>query len=424
MTFRLSPLVVLIAAMLLLGIFLRIHAFSYPDVFLFDEHHFVGNARNYLTHSPDQNDHPPLGKLIIARSIAAFGDKPVGWRMPALICGMMTMFFSGLGAGRLFRSARAGWLTVAFISVDGFLSGYSRAALLDGFLAGSLAVAFFLTTLRINAWTAIAAGAVAGFAVSIKFSGIGVILPFVLMVLLAKIPRAKIAIYGLIFGATLLCIYVAQYAMGLTITHQHAGLIDVFRDTRRLLVHHAVLTDMKNPLTSGWITWAVPTRSIVLGYFHHTGSVRVLSSLGNLALWWPGIILTITVIGTILAKGILPILRFDLDKIDTVTSFGPTAFIQTHGRVVFVLLSGVLGFLAPWVMTHRDSYIYHFLPCYLPILLLLAGYVDWVGRTRPRGLLMVVGLVLIVASYFTPVWSMMDISEGAVNARLFWEGWR
>jgi dolichyl-phosphate-mannose-protein mannosyltransferase len=139
---KLSPLAVLVTAMLLLGLFLRVNAFGYPNTFMFDEHHFVENARNYLLHKPDQNDHPPIGKMIIAQSIGLLGDTPVAWRLPSLIWGFITIIAVGFAAGRLFSSAQAGWLAAAFIGVDGFLSGYSRAALLDGFLAGSLALMF------------------------------------------------------------------------------------------------------------------------------------------------------------------------------------------------------------------------------------------------------------------------------------------
>ncbi len=165
---RPRPLGILIAAMLLLGIVLRVHAFGYPDSFMFDEHHFVENARNYIHNKADWNDHPPLGKLIIAQSIEMLGDNSVGWRIPSLIFGFLTIVCGGLASSRLFRSSGAGWLAAAFLSVDGFLIAYSRAALLDGFLAAGLAMTLLISTFTVNAWTAIAAGALLGLSASIK----------------------------------------------------------------------------------------------------------------------------------------------------------------------------------------------------------------------------------------------------------------
>ena len=58
--------------MLALSVYFRLTNLGFPATFQFDEHHFVENARNYLAGREDWNDHPPLGKLFIALSIAAF----------------------------------------------------------------------------------------------------------------------------------------------------------------------------------------------------------------------------------------------------------------------------------------------------------------------------------------------------------------
>ena len=129
----LQPLCVLIFAMLLLGVILRVHAFGFPDSFMFDEHHFVENARNYINHQPDWNDHPPLGKLFIALSIQGFGDNPIGWRVPALVFGFITILCGGFAAARLFQSRAAGWMAAASCHTQGaghdFIAGTCQTAL-------------------------------------------------------------------------------------------------------------------------------------------------------------------------------------------------------------------------------------------------------------------------------------------------------
>jgi dolichyl-phosphate-mannose--protein O-mannosyl transferase len=64
------------------------------------------------------------------------------------------------------------------------------------------------------------------------------------------------------------------------------------------------------------------------------------------------------------------------------------------------------------------------LPCYLAIVLLLAGYVDWVRKRKPLDALIFVGVVLVVAAFYAPVWSSMATSAEAVQARLFLGSWR
>jgi dolichyl-phosphate-mannose-protein mannosyltransferase len=419
---NLQPIALLVAAMLLLGIWLRVHAFGFPNSFIFDEHHFVENARNYLHHQADWNDHPPLGKLIIAQSMHWLGDNSIGWRIPSLVFGFVTIIAGGFAVRRLFRGASAGWLAAAFLSVDGFLISYSRAALLDGFLAASLAVALLVATLPLNVWTALAAGVILGIAVSIKFSGIAVALPLVTAAVLARAPRRKLLVVSLLFGVAALAVYYLQYSRGLVLALKSATPAEVVKDTQRLLDHHAALTDMKNPWTSGWITWALPTRPALLNYSRHFGEVRVLSGLGNLALWWPGVWLTVACVVGIFAKGVISILA--PSDAPTNDSISIAAFLTSQGRAVLVLLAGSIGFVAPWVLSHRDSYIYHFLPAYAAIIMLLAGYVDWVRRRKSIDALLFVGLVLLVAAFYAPIWSSMLTSEAAVNARLFFRGWR
>jgi dolichyl-phosphate-mannose--protein O-mannosyl transferase len=245
-----------------------------------------------------------------------------------------------------------------------------------------------------------------------------------LMAAFANIPRKKLAIYGLTFVMAMVGVYVSQYSRGLMLAMQPASPLDVFKDTQRLLDHHAALTDMKNPWTSGWVTWALPTKPVLLRYAQHMGEVRVLSGLGNLALWWPGILVTVAAIASILAKGVIAIVGPVSDDLDTSPSVSVSAFVQARGRSVLLLLSGCIGFLAPWVVTHRDSYIYHFLPCYLAIVLLLAGYVDWVRKRKPLEALIFLGVVLVVAAFYAPVWTSMATSAEAVQARLFLGSWR
>ena len=145
---RSMHLAVLAGFLLLLGAYLRLKNFGYPESFQFDEHHFVENARNYLSHRPDWNDHPPLGKLVITASIAAFGDNPVSWRLPSLVFGIATVVLSGSVARRLFHSQWALLFASAFASVDGFLIAYSRAALLDGLFCTMSLLSLLAATLE------------------------------------------------------------------------------------------------------------------------------------------------------------------------------------------------------------------------------------------------------------------------------------
>src|SRR5664279_2015531 len=66
-----------------------------PEKFVFDEVHYVPAARQMLEPvmpSPMLNPmHPPLAKQLIALSIRAFGDVPLGWRYPGVLFGSLAI---------------------------------------------------------------------------------------------------------------------------------------------------------------------------------------------------------------------------------------------------------------------------------------------------------------------------------------------
>jgi dolichyl-phosphate-mannose-protein mannosyltransferase len=421
----LSPFCLVAAALIALGAFLRLRAFAFPRTFLFDEHHFVENARNYLAGRADWNDHPPLGKLFIAASILLFGDNPVGWRTPALLCGAVVVAGGGLAAARLFRSCSAGLIAAALLSADGFFISYSRAGLLDGYLAACAVLALVIAS---RPWTLLAvlgAGLLGGATPSIKFSGGAVLVPLLISLGLAPLTARRRLTLGALVLVLSAATYVVGFAIGLRLTDQPAGPADVVRATQKLLEHHAGLTDMKNPWTSSWPTWAVPTRPLMLGYVGQTGTVRALTSLGNLATWWAAMAVGLLLGWTVLRRGLSATLVATAPPSPPdAGSLHPDGFLRDHGRATLLALSTALAFLAPWVLTRRDSYVYHFLPSYAALVILLAGFLGWCRANRPLVVLGFLVVVLLVAAFYAPLWSFLPISVPALRHRLFLESWR
>lgn len=405
----------LVGALFALGAWARVRHFAGPAGFLFDEHHFVENARNYLAGRADWNDHPPLGKLIIAASIRLLGDQSLAWRLPSALCGVVALVAGGLAAARLFRSRHAGVLAAALLASDGFTIAYSRAALLDGPLAMCLALALLLATARPRLSTALAGGLLLGVASSLKFSGVGVALPLLTGLVLAE-PRWSRRLGLLLVAAlTAAVVYFSAYSFGLGLSGQSTGVSAVLADTARLLEHHAALTDMKNPWVSGWSTWWLPLRAWPLAYQPGPDGVRVLSMLGNLATWWSAVAVGLRATGVVLVRGTRAMSATPAQAADAVAR---------HGSAVLVLLSGALGFLAPWVLSHRDSYLYHFLPSYLALVLLLSGTVSELRARHPTRALSWLAVVVTVAALYEPLWCFTPVSADGYEWRLFFRGWR
>lgn len=404
------PWATLIVALFALGTFCRLYSVTEPAGFFFDEHHFVENARNYLQHKADWNDHPPLGKLFIAASIRVLGDRPIAWRLPSLIAGFLLLLAAWRAGSKLFASSFAGVLAAAFIAADGFFISYSRAALLDGLLALSVVLVAWLATKVWSMRVAVLAGVLLGAAMTVKFSGVGLVLPIVASWAMGSRRLRHLVIA---FGLAAL-VYVSIYALGLSMAGQPSGVSGVFSATERLLAHHAGMTEMKHPLASGWLTWFGPSRSIVMHQREAGGLIEMITMLGNLALWWPAAALFFASLAALVLRGVGPVLR----------SESAAGFLNENGKAVVILVAAAIGFLAPWAISHRDSYLYHYLPAYTALLLLFAGFVGWASTRVPRAALGFVAVVLVVGAIYAPLWCGLPISRGAMRARLFMPGWK
>lgn len=76
------------------------------------------------------------------------------------------------------------------------------------------------------------------------------------------------------------------------------------------------------------------------------------------------------------------------------------------------------------MISHRDSYIYHLLPSYALVLLLLAGFVSQAFERTPLAVIGFHTLMTLVAGLYGPLWCYLPVSEGGFEGRLFLGSWR
>ena len=151
-----------------------------PDKFVFDEVHYVPAARQMLEPvmpSPMLNPmHPPLAKQIMALSIRAFGDNPLGWRYGGTLFGALAIVAIYLCGLALFRSHEPAIAASLIAFFNQMLFVMARTAMLDIFaltfaLFGIASFLFGFRQARPHLAFALA-GLAFGFAAACKWSGL------------------------------------------------------------------------------------------------------------------------------------------------------------------------------------------------------------------------------------------------------------
>lgn len=120
-----------------------------PSQVIFDEMHYVNDARSISTNATDlRPEHPPLAKLIITAGMQVFGDNPWGWRVFPILFGTagITMFY--LLCRRLGMSRNASNIAVFLLAFENMTFVQNHVAMLDVFMLAFMMAGFLLYACR------------------------------------------------------------------------------------------------------------------------------------------------------------------------------------------------------------------------------------------------------------------------------------
>ncbi len=155
-------LLVLIILMLHFSIIMQ------PNEPLFDEKHYVSDARLIMQgEGTERPEHPPLGKLFIVAGIQLFGDNPLGWRFFPVIFGAAGIIFIYLICRRLNLSKKTAYLATFLFALGNLVFVQGSIAMLDVFSL-TFALAAFWLYLRGNY---VMSGVAVGLSALTKLSG-------------------------------------------------------------------------------------------------------------------------------------------------------------------------------------------------------------------------------------------------------------
>ncbi len=405
---------VFLSVMIVGGVVIRIQGLPWPTWFTFDEEPFVKNAHNYALSIADSNDHPPLGKLLIAVGMLIFGYNSLGWRFVPLLFGLQSVFLAYWLGRILFNDKRAGWMAAAFIAADGFFISYSRSGLLDGMMI-SFMLWGMVAAVGARSWKGVlAAGVLIGFSTSVKWSGVMTAIPAAVAILVIR----RVSIFSVLWLGVVPVVHILLWMGALRLTGKPSDPVSTWKVIVGLYKHHLDLGHYHNGLTSPWYGWPILMHPIVIKSSTSGLRSRYSSSVGNLLLWFTT---TLLVVAFPIAAAVVAIRtrfkRYWLTFLDAPTTRG-----------ALLMLLGWFSFMAPWLATRstRGNYTFshYYLPCYAFLLVMLAGFAARLERKHGKLVAAYIGIALAVSIFYAPVWGEFAISAAAVDYRLWFVNWR
>ena len=366
---------IVLAALVAAAAATRLWHLGFPAEIVFDEVHFVAQARHYIRAEPFLDPHPPLAKLVIAAGILLFGDHPWSWRIGNALLGILLVALTYLLGRRMFASRLAGALAASFVICDGMFLVDSRVAVID-IVYLTLAAWSYLLLFRFaessdhrdRRRTLAAMGVTLGLCLGSKLLipavtfllCTGFMVYFIMRAERAAPPAARIRhaagallMVGSLSAAFYIAAFLPHFFLG-----WWAGIADLFHYYGDVRWYERSVEAATHPYSSQWWTWPLMLRPIAYWQnFPPQGKVATIWGGGNPLLWWSALTaITITAVRA-------------MERPNPARTF---------------LVAGYLGYLAIWMPVGRTLFLYHYMPSvYLGYLALAAIVADaWRGEAE------------------------------------------
>lgn len=407
---------------------------TYMSETMFDEIYFVRTAEQYLNvQFPYEWTHPPMGKIILAMGIAAFGFNPFGWRIMGVIFAMLLIPLMYLLGKKLFESWIGGFTAAFLLTFDFMHFTMARMGTTDTFVvffsvASQLFFLIYLKGVLKNGWkTSVVplffASLLFAFGFSTKwlvlygFIGQLAILAFIR---LKEVKGLKGKLSGKIYAffdqpysyiVEFLLIAIGIYFLTY-IPDMLAGrsFLDVIGLQGSMYAYHSGLT-ATHPFSSAWWAWPLMSKPVWLYVSYLPNNMKsTITLMGNPAVWWVGFtsVILLTVISA--SQAIRAYLKKVTIKLDL-----PAVFIAT--LFFFQWL--------PYVFISRIVFIYHFYVS-VPFLCLGSAYFInkyWSNKWGKVAAIIFFTLVVAVFALFYSVISGAPASSSSIDGLKWFGGW-
>jgi dolichyl-phosphate-mannose--protein O-mannosyl transferase len=416
---------------------------TYMSKMYFDEVYFARAAEDYVQHVfPLERTHPPLGKLIQALGILAFGETPFGWRIMGVLFGTLMVPLMYLIGKKLFGTWIGGFSASFLFTFDFMHFTMARIGTVDTYVVffSLMTQLFFLVYFMsvrkkgwrgASIWPLFLAVVFAALGFSTKwfslFGAIGMLaLLFALRLkevknLKASLSDKYVAIFSypffqfLLFIGVFALIYFATYIPEMLMGDSFGTILSL--QNAMFSFHAGTVTDTS---AAPWWTWPFmfnPAGGYVPKWFDITylpnSTVSTISAFGNPAIWWVGFI----------AMVVLAIKAFHIDNLITKRKLTLEGQGWDIAALFIVVVFGFSWLI--YVFIGRATYIYHY---YLSVPLICLAITYFINKiwAKPWGKAAAIALfaaAVVMFLAFYPVISGAPVASNYVHQLKWFPSW-
>lgn len=383
---------------------------SYLNSSYFDEIYFARTAYNYLNNEETYEwTHPPLGKMIQAIPIILFNKMaPFYYRLMGNIAGIIMIFIMYLLGIELFKKRK--WAIVSsllmFFETSHFVQ--TRMGTVDSFLILFIMLAIYFMirhiTKKETKYNLFLSGLFFGLSMCVKWTGAlgGMALAIIYFYDFIKNKRniKKTLSYGTIYFVIIpLIIYTSIYFIypknRVAYTDSYKAIID---QTEMMYNYHSKLTD-DHFFSSDWYTWPISYKPV--WYYEQEYSYvtkGTITAIGNIAIWWLGIIAVL---------------------------YLPYRIIKKKELESIILLITVLSLWLPYIFIGRVMFLYHYFPVVPFITLAVVKLLKDIEEKTKKTFIVPIYLTIVIGFFiiYYPVISGTPVSKHYIDSLKLLESW-
>ena len=355
---------------------------SYMNTSYFDEVYFARTAYEYVENIPTYEwTHPPLGKLI--QAIPIFITKhlsPFNYRLMGNISGILMIIIMYLFGKELFKKRKYSIFASLLMFFDTFHFVQTRMGTVDSHLVLFMMISALGMIKYCNnkkMLNLLISGIFFGLSVCVKWTGLYCGLGLAIIYFTYMIKNKEFNLKHILSGFSFFVVIPLIFYIGLYLLFPNNNinytnnLKSIMKQQEQMYNYHSKL-DAEHFFSSDWYTWPISYKPV---WYHEaivdTTSKETISGIGNIVIWWVGIVAMISLIPKLLKK----------DKNS------------------FYLLVLILSLWLPYVFIGRIMYMYHYFPVLPFMMLAITGLFKHIDEKYKLTYLIPIYLIFVIAFF-------------------------